>query len=211
MKDFKVACFDMDGTLITNTDSVEYLCSLNGKKQDAKEIDIREKNDEITWIEADYLKAKLFSGVDASRAQEEFEDHIKLINNIEKVLSKLKENNIKSILVTAGPIQVAEALGKKFEFDRVYGSLYEVENGCFTGNVKKHLGDSGKVESLLSYCEEINETLDNVVAIGDSASDIKVFEKSAKSIAINYSYKLEGKADVYIMTEDLYDILEHII
>ena len=157
MRNFKVACFDMDGTLITNTDSVEYLCSLNGKEQDAEEIDMKERNGEFTWIEADYLKAKLFTGIEVSRVKEGFEKHIKLIDNIGKVLSKLKESNIKSILVTAGPIQVAKVLGNKFEFDSVYGSIYEVKNGCFTGNIEKHLGDSGKLESLKSYCKDINE------------------------------------------------------
>jgi len=211
MKDFKVACFDMDGTLITNTNSVEYLCLLNGKGREVKEIELKEENDEISWIEADYIKAKLFAGLEVKRVFEEFEKHIKLIDSIGEVLEELKQNDIKSILVTAGPIQVAEALGKKFRFDKICGSLYEVENGCFTGNIKKHLGDSGKLESLTLFCNENKLTLDRVVAIGDSASDIKVFEKSGKSIAINYSYKLEGKANVYLRTEKLYDIVEHII
>lgn len=211
MKNFKVACFDMDGTLITNTNSVEYLCILNGKGKEVKEISLKEEKDEISWIEADYIKAKFFTGLEVKRVYEEFEKHIVLIDNIEEVLELLRQNGIKSILVTAGPIQVAEALSKKFKFDKIYGSLYEVENGCFTGNIEKHLGDSGKLESLIQFCNENKLTLDKVVAIGDSASDIKVFEKSGKSIAINYSNKVEGKANVYLQTEKLYDILEHII
>lgn len=211
MKEFKVACFDMDGTLITNTDSVEYLCLLNGKSREAKEIDLKEEKDEISWIEADYLKAKLFNGLEVKRVLEEFENHIKLIDNIGEVLQQLRRNRVKSILVTAGPIQVAQALGAMFKFDKIYGSLYEVKNGCFTGEIEKHLGDSGKLENLVLYCNENELALDKVVAIGDGASDIKVFEKSGKSIAINYSHKLEGKADVYLRTKNLYDIVKQII
>lgn len=211
MKDFKVACFDMDGTLITNTNSVEYLCLLNGKVREVKEIELKEEKDEISWIEADYIKAKLFTGLKVKRVFEEFEKHIKLIDNISEVLEQLRMNGIKSILVTAGPIQVAEVLGKKFRFDKIYGSFYEIKNGCFTGKIEKHLGDSGKLESLIEFCNESKLTLAKVVAIGDSASDIKVFEKSGKAIAINYSYKLKGRANVYLRTEKLYDIVEHII
>lgn len=211
MKKFRVVCFDMDGTLITNTNSVEYLCILNGKVDEVRDIEIREENDEISWIDADYIKAKLFSGLEIKKVEEEFKNYIKLINNIGEVLTELRNNKILTILVTAGPIQVAKALEMMFNFDKVYGSIYEVENGAFTGRILNHLGDSGKLESLMSFCNENNIALEEVVSVGDSASDIKVFEKSGKSIAINYSNKLIGKADVYMRTSNLFDIIEHIV
>jgi len=39
---FWLACFDMDGTLIRNTNSVRYLCCLNGKEDEVLEIENRE-------------------------------------------------------------------------------------------------------------------------------------------------------------------------
>ncbi|WP_089281213.1 HAD family hydrolase [Anaerovirgula multivorans] len=211
MKKFKAVCFDMDGTLITNTNSVEYVCQLNGKGKEVKEVELKEERNEISWIEADYIKAKFFTGLETKRIDEEFQEHIKVISNIEKTLEELRKNDIQSILVTAGPIQVGKVLGKMYKFDEIFGSLYEVNNVFFTGKILGHLGDSGKVESLNKFCSENNIELEEVVAIGDSASDIKVFEKSGKSIAINYSDKLIGKADVYIRTNDLFDVVEHII
>lgn len=208
---FKVACFDMDGTLITNTNSVQYLCELSDNKEKVDEIQEKEDNDEISWIEADYLKGKLFEGLEVEKINEEFDNYIDLIQGIKDVITKLKENNIKSILVTAGPIQVAEVLRNRFDFDNVYGSIYEINEGKFTGKIVKHLGDTGKVESLKSYCEKNSVSFEDCVAIGDSASDIKVFEKCKKSIAINYSQKLLGLADVYLITENLCDVLKHII
>lgn len=211
MNNYKLVCFDMDGTLITNTNSVEYLCVLNGKDKEAKDIELQEENDIITWIDADYEKAKLFKGLHINSIDNKFEHHVELINNIDKVLEILKIKGIKTILITAGPIQVADVLGNRFGFDKIYGSNYEVVDGCFTGKIIEHLGDDGKLRSLMAYCKENKITLNSVIAIGDSASDIKVLEKSRKSIAINYSYKLEGKADIYLRTYNLYDIIEYII
>lgn len=208
---FKIVCFDMDGTLITNTNSVQYLCELSGNKKEVDKIQEKEDNDEISWIEADYLKGKLIEGLKVDKINEEFDNYIDLIQGIKDVINKLKENNIKSILVTAGPIQVAEVLGNRFDFDNVYGSIYEINEGKFTGKIIKHLGDTGKLESLTSYCEKSSVSFENCIAIGDSASDIKVFEKCKKSIAINYSQKLLGLADVYLKTGNLCDVLEHII
>lgn len=208
---FKLVCFDMDGTLIRNTNSVEYLCALNGKKKEVTDIEIREEKDEISWIDADYIKAKLVKGLEVKKITREFNKHIEVINNIEETLKSIREKGMLSILVTAGPVQVAEALGDKFSFDRIYGSIYGIENGVFSGNIVRHLGDTGKLDSLISFCNENKIGLEEVISIGDSASDIKVFEKSGKSIAINYSSKLIGKADVYIRTNDLLDVLKYII
>lgn len=208
---FKVICFDMDGTLIRNMNSVEYLCQLCGRGQEIKVIEELENKDEISWIEADYKKAELFKGLELLRIKENFEQYIKVIDNLRFVLDELRVNGLMIILVTAGPIQVAEVLSEYYSFDAVYGSTYEVIDDKFTGRIVKHLGDSGKLERLNDFCTINKISLDEVISIGDSASDLQVFEKSGKSIAINYSEKLIGKADEYIMTEDIKDILQFIM
>lgn len=52
----------MDGTLIINTNSVKYLCLLSGKADEVRDVEKREEQDEISWIEADYIKSKLLGG-----------------------------------------------------------------------------------------------------------------------------------------------------
>lgn len=206
---FCLACFDMDGTLIRNTNSVRYLCCLNGKEDEVLEIEKREGRKEISWIDADYLKAKLLEGLEIKYVKEEFDKRIELISGIDQVMRYIKSKDIKTILVTSGPIQVANILGEKYGFDEIYGSIYEVKNGCFTGKIIKHLGDRGKLKSLLSFCKKHQIDLQKCIAIGDSDSDIEIFRKCGKSIAINYSDVLIGKASVYIKTDNLEDILKY--
>lgn len=207
---FRVACFDMDGTLITNTNSVRYLSEINNKADEVSAIEEQEDENKISWIEADYLKAKLIKGLNIKEVKSNFDNKVDLIGKIEEVIQCLKSKGIKSVLVTAGPIQVARVLGDRFNFDQVYGSNYEIENGLFTGNIIEHLEDSGKVDSLLSFCEENNIGVDKCIAIGDSDSDIELFKICKKSIAINYSEVLIGKVDEYLKSQDLSDILKYI-
>lgn len=209
-EDFKLLCFDMDGTLIRNTNSVKYLCELNNQVDNLLEIENREYKNEISWIEADYLKVKLIQGLNIEKISVNFSNNIKLIDNIDYVIKYLKKQGIKSILVTAGPIQVAKVVGDIFGFDKVYGSKYEVKDNVFTGAIIEHLGEGGKLRSLLTYCKEENIGLNRCIAIGDSDSDIDVFNKCGKSIAINYSKVLVGKADIYLRTNDLKDLLKYI-
>ncbi len=207
---FKLFCFDMDGTLIRNTNSVKYLCTLNSQEEQLLKIEKREDNKEFSWIDADYFKVTLIKGLNVETVKSSFNHSIQLISNIDGVISHLKKLGIKCILVTAGPIQVANIVGELFGFDRVYGSDYEVYDNIFTGRIIDHLGEGGKLKSLLAYCEEERISVETCIAVGDSDSDIDVFSKCGKSIAINYSDVLIGKADVYLKTEDLMEVLKYI-
>lgn len=207
----KVVCFDMDGTLIRNTNSVEYLCKLSGKANEAKIIEDMEMRKELNWIEADYQKAKLFKGLNVFEVGCEFEKNIEVIENLTNVLDTLRKRKVQVVLITAGPIQVAEEMNKRYKFNQIFGSDYEVKKGIFTGNIVNHLGNKGKLNSLKSYCKSINVSLDEVVSVGDSESDISIFEATGKSIALNYSDCLVGKAQEYIKTDDLRDILKFIL
>lgn len=205
--DFKLFCFDMDGTLIRNTNSVKYLCEINNNLDKLLEIEEREYKKEFSWIEADYLKCKYIKGLNIEKVADCFERNIKFIENIDYVIKHIKEQGMKCILVTAGPIQVANIVGNMFGFDKVYGSNYEVKDNVFTGKIIEHLGEGAKSKSLQSFCDEENIGISESIAVGDGDSDLGVFSKCGKSIAINYTDSLIGKADVYLRTDDLKDLL----
>lgn len=204
----KLFCFDMDGTLIRNTNSVRYLCKINNQEEKVMEIEKREDANEFSWIDADYLKAELIRGLSVEKVYEDFNKEIELIDNIDIVIKNLRDNGIKSILVTAGPIQVARVLGELYGFDEVFGSDYEVIDNVFTGRILEHLGDAGKLKSLIKYCEKNDISIKNCVAVGDSKSDIDVFRECGRAVAINYSKVLLGKAGLYLKTNDLRDMFK---
>lgn len=204
----KAVFFDMDGTLIRNTDSVRYLCMLNDRLSELEIIEQLESSNEISWIEADFLKAKLISGLKLKDIHGRFDDSVKLISNLELVLTYLRSAGIKSVIVTAGPIQVANIIKEKFGFDDLYGSLYEIEKQEFTGRILTHLSGEGKVNSLNDFCAKNDISPNQCIAIGDSGSDIEIFKKCGRSIALNYTDDLMEKASEYIRTDNLADIID---
>ncbi|MCP4580879.1 MAG: HAD-IB family phosphatase [candidate division Zixibacteria bacterium] len=200
-------CFDMDGTLIRYPDSVRYLCSLNGNSKSLEGIEKLESDGIISWIDADYKKSRLIKGLSVEEVEDNFKRNIKIIQNLDRVSMYLREREIKQVLITAGPIQVAEILSTQFSFNGVYGSLYEVQARKFTGRIISHLGSENKLSCLREFCLNNNIALDHCVAIGDGESDIGIFEKCGRSIAINYSDAIKGKATEQIITDDLSDII----
>lgn len=203
-------CFDMDGTLIRNTDSVKYLCGLNGNLDAWEEIEEIEKSGKVSWIEADHLKARLVEGLDLARVESEFDRSIVPIQNVERVLACLKARLIRTVLITAGPAQVANLIGAGFGFDDVYGSRYEVKETRFTGRITHHMGSGGKLSCLRDFCAKNGIALEHCVAIGDGESDIELFLACGRSIAINYSDAAGEAASERVITDDLADILDFI-
>ena len=87
---YKLVCFDMDGTLITNTNSVKYLCKINDNLDEVLKIKQMEEKDMLSWIKADYQKAKLIKGLHLDEAYKRFDKEIRLIKNIDKTINHFK-------------------------------------------------------------------------------------------------------------------------
>lgn len=211
MSKIKLVCFDLDDTLITEIHSVMFLSKIHGKLLELQKIEEAEEKGDINWIEADYQKAELVEGLHIDEIKINFNNVIKPIKKIRKTIETLHNNGIKTILITAGPIQVAKTASETWGIEEFYGSDYEVKNGYFTGRITEHLGDKGKLRYLKECCQSNNVKPEECIAIGDGASDIPLFEFCGTSIALNYTDSVIGKATYYVKTDDLSKILEYII
>ena len=206
----KLVCFDLDHTLIIDIHSVMFLSKINNNFSKLIEIEKQEKAGVFDWIEADHYKAKLAKGIHINEIKNDFDKHIKPINKIKETIGVLNKMDIATILITAGPKQVAKIASEKWKIDDFHGSDYEVKDKVFTGKILDHIGDKGKVSFLKSYCQENDFFPEECIAIGDGASDIPLFDYCGTSIAINYSENVIGKATYYLETTDLSEILKYI-
>lgn len=206
----KAVCFDLDGTLILNTDSVAYLCTLNNNKEKYDQVEELEHSNQISWVEADHQKIKLINGLLESKVIDCFDENIQLIDGIRETMRELKDRGLKTVLITAGAKHVAEVVAKRFGFDSVYGSIYEVRDGKFTGEILHHVDDSGKLLCLEMFLKEHNLGLTDCMAVGDSFSDIKVFGAVGKSLGINAEDEKSLNAQNYIRTKNLQEIIKYI-
>lgn len=211
MGKLKVVCFDLDDTLIREIHSVMLPCILNGKEREHSLIQEQEEKGLINYISADYLRAELLLGLEERKIAESFLKIVKPLKNIRDVVEILHEQNIKSIVITVGPRQVAKVVCDIWGFDDYYGSDYEVVEGVFTGRILNYIGAEQKVECLQDFCKDKNIKPDECIAVGDGSTDIPVFQYCGKSIAINSSQKVQQSAIYAVNTDDLTDILKYIL
>lgn len=211
MESLKLVCFDLDDTLIREIHSVMLPCILNGKEKEHSIIQDQEDNGLLDYISADYLRAELLLGLEECRIAQSFLEIAKPLKNIKNVVETLHENNIKCIVITVGPKQVAKVVCDIWGFDYYYGSDYEVAHGKFTGKILNYIGAEQKIECLQDFCKNNFIRPAECAAVGDGSTDIPIFKYCGKSIAINSSPKVQENALYSIDTDDLTDILKFIL
>lgn len=210
MKNLKLVCFDLDDTLIREIHSVMLPCILNGKEKAHSLIQEQEEKGLLDYISADYLRSELLLGLEERKLAESFLEIAKPLKNIKGVVEALHKQNIKCIVITVGPKQVAKVVCDIWGFDDYYGSDYEVVEGVFTGKILNYIGAEQKIECLQDFCSNNSIKPEECIAVGDGSTDIPIFQYCGGSIAINSSPKVQQNAMYAVDTDDLTDILKYI-
>ena len=207
----KLVCFDLDDTLIREIHSVMLPCILNGKEQEHVVIQEQEESGRLDYMEADYLRAQLLTGLDENEIKERFLSIAKPLRNIIETIQTLHTHAIKCIVITVGPKQVAKVVADIYGFDAYYGSDYEVINGKFTGRIVEYIKAENKVDYLKKFCIKENIQAFECIAVGDGSTDIPVFQHCLSSIAINAPERVKERATHSVDTDSLLDILSFIV
>jgi phosphoserine phosphatase len=211
MGNIKLVCFDLDDTLIREIHSVMLPCILNNKEKEHSFIQELEEKGLINYRTADYLRAELLLGLEERKIAQSFLEIAKPLRNIKGVVEALHEQNIKCIVITVGPKQVAKIACDVWGLDDYYGSDYEVVEGVFTGKILNYIGAEQKIQCLQHFCENNCIESQECIAVGDGSTDIPIFEYCGKSIAINSSQEVRKSASYSVDSDDLTDIIKYIL
>jgi phosphoserine phosphatase len=211
----KLVCFDLDGTVMLRPNSLQYLLAANHAPMEIlADIDRREANAEVDWIAADYERARFLEGLPVAAIEEDIDRQLLTVANLDFVLETLRGRGILTVLITSGPIEVAEAVARRFAFDYCFGSEFGTSGGgdpVFTGQIIKHLGSTGKVDCLRWLCRAIGIALEDCAAVGDGDSDVDLFRAVRTSIGINCAPAVADLVQHQVLGDDLSAILPFIL
>lgn len=203
----KLAVFDIDGTIFRKNLHFELLNELSWIN-----VFPRSVRDQIVRLYTDWLEHK--GEYEAYRVGlvHLFEKHIKgckeedVIRASEMVVSfhkdrtyifaeelirKLRRDNYKIIAISGSPIEIVEEYNRKhLNFDKVFGSVYEIKDGVYTGKyVDEPIKNKGEV--VERYIKENNIALEGSYGIGDTESDASFLELVEFPIAFNPNENLK--------------------
>lgn len=206
--EWRLACFDLDGTLVVGTSVCLHLADKLGHLNLLRRLEDRYASGEISNAVVAGELGPYYAGLSLNEIEGHLSD-VPMIDGVPSVLGTLKEKGIESLICTVSWRFVAQMLAKRYGFVDASGCELPVdEQGLLGGNVSKHFDEYDKLDFVKSYCTDRRIPLSQVFAVGDSRSDIPLFGAVGFSVALNATAAAKAAASLAIETEDLNSVLE---
>ena len=210
MNQFKLVVFDVDGTLMKSF-SWQCLHEALGTWNRGKKYFEQFFRGDITYEEWACLDAALWRGQPLEKIRQ-IVDAMPYTDGAREVLTTLRKKGFKVVLLSAGLMHVTERIRKEIGVDAALANELIVKNGFLTGGVKVNVSFNNKDKALHPILKKFNAEMNDCIAVGDDETLIPLFEKVRLAIAFNpRSKKVEKHADIVVKSDDLHDILPHIL
>ena len=205
---FKLAVFDLDGTLTRERSIWEYIHKQLGKWYGfAEEYQNQFLAGKISYEEFCERDARVWKGMRV----EELLEIVKMVPfhpGVDELINYLKERGLKLSMVSSGLSILSDWVHQKCGFDYSVSNDLLHENGVLTGRVKIQVYYDKKAEWVKRILEQFHVRPEEVIAIGDSVGDIDMFQMVGFPVAFNSSCSdLDKIANVCIRSQNLADII----
>jgi phosphoserine phosphatase len=205
---YKLVVFDLDGTLTAERSIWEYIHVKLGKWYGyAEEYQRRFLQGKISYRRFCELDAQVWRGMKVDQLR----DIVRTVSfnpGVDELTSLLKDLGLKLTLISSGLDVLSEWVEEKYGFDYGVSNRLLHEDGILSGEVEIKVHYDRKAEWVRNIMDMFGVRSDEIIAIGDSAGDMEMFEMAGFSISFNSSSAdLDGMADVVIMGNDLSQII----
>lgn len=184
----KLAVFDLDGTLKTVRDPYVYLHERLGTLAAAEEFTGKGLSGQIPYEEWLRLDTGLWRGVRRSVLVNHLHA-IPYVPGAHEVVAALRARGVTLAIVSSGLLLHAELVAAELGMDLVVGNeiLFEDDgpDPAASGQVRAHCAYGNKNAVLARMQAELGLTPAETLAMGDTRSDIGLFERAAVSVAVN--------------------------
>jgi phosphoserine phosphatase len=202
----ELVIFDMDGVLTDIISSWKYIHDYL-KTSNERSVDdyLKGKIDDMEFIRRDATLWKENGKPITKKRLSEILSDVPLMKGAKKCISDLKNNGIKTAIVSAGLDILAEKVAKKLGIDYFLANGLETdENGHLNGVGILGVKLMYKELAVKSLSEKQKISLERIASVGNSCYDIPMFETTGLGIAFNPGDECTRKAaDVTVEGKDL--------
>jgi len=205
---FKLMIFDLDGTLTQERSVWEYIHKRLGKWYGfAEAYQNQFLAGKISYEEFCERDAQVWQGMRVDEVLEIVKT-VPFHPGADELIGYLKEKGLKLAMVSSGLSILSNWVHQKYGFDYSISNDLLHENGVLTGKVKIQVYYDKKAEWVKKILEQFDVRPEEVIAIGDSAGDVDMFQMVGFSVAFNSSCSdLDQIASVCISRQNLADII----
>ena len=202
----RVVLLDMDSTLIEE-EVIDILASYAGKSQIASEITKKAMAGEMDFNHSLNSHVSLLAGLDESVLMNA-RKQITFTTGAQALVEQLHKLGHEVGVVSGGFIDVIEPILHSLKVDFYRANKLEIQDGKLTGKLVGKIIDSDeKAIALQEFANLAGVDLQQTVAIGDGANDLKMIQKAGLGIAFNAKPRVVESADSTISFRDLSAVL----
>lgn len=203
----KVACFDMDSTLIHQEVIVE-LAKLHGVEKQVAQITESAMRGEIDFSQSFAQRVALLKDAPESIVQEIIDKHITIQAGAHAVIRALKAEGYFTVLVSGGFMPFAKHVAQTLGIDEYYANHLSIADGKLTGEVDAYILDGKQKACIASrIADRLAINLNEVVCVGDGANDLPMMHSCDIGIAYKAKPIVQAKADAAVNITGLEGVL----
>lgn len=204
--DIRVVLLDLDGTLVTK-DLLDVLCSLVGEYKRSAEISKAFHDGQISGVDSVTQRINLLSGVSVEEIKRKLAENPYLRKGSKELMKFLRAKGITTILNSGQIIPVLQFYQDILGVDYIVGTHPDIRDGVIRGISPERPIEKGfKLKGCISILNKLGIRPEQIIAIGDSLADRKVFDYAALSITVDPKGGIEKYAD-YVIRQDLKDTI----
>ena len=206
LRTHKLACFDMDSTLIEQEVIVE-LAKTAGIGEQVEAITEAAMRGEMDFDESFAQRVALLKGIPTS-VLNDICSRLTLSTGARTTISALKALGYHTVLVSGGFTYFARYIAEQLGIDEVHANALDIDDGEVTGHVQLPIINGAKKAAIAEHtAERLGIDMSQVVCVGDGANDLPMMALADLGVAFNAKPIVQARADAAVNVTGLEGVL----
>lgn len=206
LRTHKLACFDMDSTLIEQEVIVE-LAKTAGIGEQVAAITEAAMRGEMDFDESFAQRVALLKGI-STDVLDDICSRLTLSTGALTTISALKALGYHTVLVSGGFTYFARYIAEQLGIDEVHANALDIEDGEVTGHVQLPIINGAKKAAIAEHtAERLGIDMSQVICVGDGANDLPMMALADLGVAFNAKPIVQARADAAVNVTGLEGVL----
>ncbi|PKG34308.1 phosphoserine phosphatase SerB [Psychrobacter sp. Sarcosine-3u-12] len=197
LRTHKLACFDMDSTLIEQEVIVE-LAKTAGIGEEVEAITEAAMRGEMDFDESFAQRVALLKGI-STDVLDDICSRLTLSMGARTTIKALKALGYHTVLVSGGFTYFARYIAEQLGIDEVHANALDIDEDEVTGHIQLPIVNGAKKAAIVEHtAERLGIEMSQVVCIGDGANDLPMMAIADLGIAYHAKPIVQARADAAI-------------